>query len=195
MDHFEARLPRCARGGASFSKLAGARQEKLSQRRERQRAAGDPASLTCRNGLAGAEGIEPSNAGIKIQCLTTWRRPSRSGTPITRPAGRRKPGKLPSRQGLRGRLRGVGRIAIRALPQPEPVRNRLVSAAYRRVAQPGRALRSGRRGRRFESSLSDQFFSMIFANTQRALCQSRSGSPTCRKRTNSIAGGTSDSAL
>ena len=30
-------------------------------------------------------------------------------------------------------------------------------AAYRRVAQPGRALRSGRRGRRFESSLSDHF--------------------------------------
>ena len=28
---------------------------------------------------------------------------------------------------------------------------------YRRVAQPGRALRSGRRGRRFESSLSDHF--------------------------------------
>ena len=31
-------------------------------------------------------------------------------------------------------------------------------ALVRRVAQPGRALRSGRRGRRFESSLSDQFF-------------------------------------
>src|SRR5476649_1598863 len=30
-------------------------------------------------------------------------------------------------------------------------------ALVRRVAQPGRALRSGRRGRRFESSLSDQF--------------------------------------
>src|ERR1035441_490480 len=28
-----------------------------------------------RDWLAGAEGIEPSNAGIKIQCLTTWRRP------------------------------------------------------------------------------------------------------------------------
>ena len=31
----------------------------------------------------------------------------------------------------------------------------------RRVAQPGRALRSGRRGRRFESSLSDHFSSKI----------------------------------
>ena len=32
---------------------------------------------------------------------------------------------------------------------------------YRRVAQPGRALRSGRRGRRFESSLSDHFFNAL----------------------------------
>ena len=31
-------------------------------------------------------------------------------------------------------------------------------ALVRRVAQPGRALRSGRRGRRFESSLSDHSF-------------------------------------
>src|SRR3990172_12002278 len=26
--------------------------------------------------LAGAPGFEPGNAGIKIRCLTTWRRPS-----------------------------------------------------------------------------------------------------------------------
>ena len=25
--------------------------------------------------MAGAPGIEPGNAGIKIQCLTAWRRP------------------------------------------------------------------------------------------------------------------------
>ena len=56
--------------------------------------------------LAGAEGIEPSNAGIKIQCLTTWRRPSRSAPPITRPAWTRKPGKSPLGQGLPARLRG-----------------------------------------------------------------------------------------
>ena len=30
--------------------------------------------------MAGAEGFEPSNAGIKIRCLTTWRRPNRAGT-------------------------------------------------------------------------------------------------------------------
>jgi hypothetical protein len=35
--------------------------------------------LQSKDWLAGAEGIEPSNAGIKIQCLTTWRRPSRAG--------------------------------------------------------------------------------------------------------------------
>ena len=56
--------------------------------------------------LAGAEGIEPSNAGIKIRCLTTWRRPNfvvagcpaRSGI---KPAGPpRKPPKMPLVQGF-----------------------------------------------------------------------------------------------
>jgi hypothetical protein len=51
-------------------------------------------------------------------------------------------------------LRGRGGIVIRAPPEARGVPFALV----RRVAQPGRALRSGRRGRRFESSLSDQFF-------------------------------------
>ena len=32
--------------------------------------------------LAGAGGIEPPNGGIKIRCLTAWRRPSIAGTPI-----------------------------------------------------------------------------------------------------------------
>ena len=27
--------------------------------------------------LAGAPGIEPGNAGIKIRCLTAWRRPNK----------------------------------------------------------------------------------------------------------------------
>ncbi len=30
--------------------------------------------------LAGAEGLEPSNGGIKIRCLTTWLRPKRART-------------------------------------------------------------------------------------------------------------------
>ena len=33
-------------------------------------------ATTLKEVVAGAEGIEPSNAGIKIQCLTTWRRPN-----------------------------------------------------------------------------------------------------------------------
>ena len=50
-------------------------------------------------------------------------------------------------------LRPPGGIAIRALPRDRPK----ARPTYRRVAQPGRALRSGRRGRRFESSHSDHF--------------------------------------
>jgi len=56
--------------------------------------------------LAGAEGIEPSNAGIKIQCLTTWRRPNFvvAGCPARtriKPAGPpRKPPKMPLVQGF-----------------------------------------------------------------------------------------------
>src|SRR6185437_5239352 len=38
--------------------------------------------------LAGAEGFEPSNAGIKIRCLTTWRRPNRPE--IQRFSGKRR---------------------------------------------------------------------------------------------------------
>src|ERR1700761_3743396 len=38
---------------------------------------------------------------------------------------------------------------------------------YRRVAQPGRALRSGRRGRRFESSLSDHILQGFLASRLR----------------------------
>src|SRR5882757_7042541 len=35
------------------------------------------ACLGLRICLAGAPGFEPGNGGIKIHCLTTWRRPSR----------------------------------------------------------------------------------------------------------------------
>ena len=33
-------------------------------------------SLTLLYSLAGTAGFEPANAGIKTQCLTTWRRPT-----------------------------------------------------------------------------------------------------------------------
>ena len=63
----------------------------------------------------------------------------------------------PSNSKTFARLRGEGGMAIRALPRDRPV----TAVRHRRVAQPGRALRSGRRGRRFESSLSDQFLLKI----------------------------------
>src|SRR5260370_42241470 len=60
--------------------------------------------------LAGAPGFEPGNGGIKIHCLTTWRRPSRrpdhsdfAGRALLRPhaasvrAGRRPRPSLPDR--------------------------------------------------------------------------------------------------
>ena len=48
-------------------------------------------------------------------------------------------------------------MAIRALPARMSAPFGRAHPGIRRVAQPGRALRSGRRGRRFESSLSDHF--------------------------------------
>ena len=36
----------------------------------------EPAEAAKQRRLAGAEGIEPSNAGIKIRCLTAWRHPN-----------------------------------------------------------------------------------------------------------------------
>jgi hypothetical protein len=36
----------------------------------------EPAEAAQQRRLAGAGGFEPPNAGIKIRCLTTWRRPS-----------------------------------------------------------------------------------------------------------------------
>ncbi len=44
--------------------------------------------------LAGAAGFEPANAGTKIRCLTTWRRPSRQGQHIR---GRARFQRIPSR--------------------------------------------------------------------------------------------------
>src|SRR5581483_8985673 len=103
--------------------------------------------------MAGAGGIEPPHAGIKIRCLTAWRRPSR-GLGIDQPERGANPAKWPEGRhfcpvagggghGYKGASRGEGPSFRTWL---------------RRVAQPGRALRSGRRGRRFESSLSDHIF-------------------------------------
>ncbi len=132
--------------------------------------------------MAGAGGFEPPNAGIKIRCLTTWRRPkSLMSNPATpRVADHTSPGPAfqrsalgqrtassgnesrPTCPGWRRNSRGLFRAdesLLRhrgaAVIRTSPLRSGIVRG-HRRVAQPGRALRSGRRGRRFESSLSDQ---------------------------------------
>src|SRR5215469_4247688 len=110
--------------------------------------------------MAGAEGIEPSNAGIKIQCLTTWRRPNpwsgggpyRGGQRLsTRRKCKKRPGKVRKFQCFWSVAGEEGHGY-----KGPPARQAKSAVRHRRVAQPGRALRSGRRGRRFESSLSDQ---------------------------------------
>ena len=40
--------------------------------------------------MAGAGGIEPPNAGIKIRCLTAWRRPNRVTWPCPKVRGQRR---------------------------------------------------------------------------------------------------------
>jgi hypothetical protein len=92
-------------------------------------------------------------------------------TRIKPAAPARKPAKLPPCQGFGGRLRGRGGIVIRAPPEARGVPIALV----RRVAQPGRALRSGRRGRRFESSLSDQLLQWLAPTRHRGELQRLGG--------------------
>src|SRR5690349_3395281 len=53
--------------------------------------------MACRKSVAGEVGIEPTNAGIKIRCLTTWRLPrslpdsSIARTPSFSPVEQRMP--------------------------------------------------------------------------------------------------------
>ena len=128
--------------------------------------------------MAGAPGFEPGNVDTKNRCLTTWRRPNGPALAAGRgeialspdacngPGAKNQPcpfaGPAPRPQTAQNRarackmtaLRGPTSIAIEALPRAGPS---LAAAKYRSVAQPGRALSSGGRGRKFESSHSDQF--------------------------------------
>src|ERR1051325_8302299 len=45
-------------------------------------------ALLITKNLAGAEGFEPTNAGSKDRCLTTWRRPSMSASCVRSPTVR-----------------------------------------------------------------------------------------------------------
>ena len=102
--------------------------------------------------LAGAAGFEPAHGGTKSRCLTTWLRPNRGRTLV--PA--RSTGKSPGRQRARANW-----CAKRAGPRQitlaeEPARRYTPRRWFRSVAQLGRALSSGGRGREFESRHSDQ---------------------------------------
>jgi hypothetical protein len=110
-------VPRTSRGelrpasaGEQVRRTCGSSERRLRKARY--------ARITWR--LAGAEGIEPSNAGIKIQCLTAWRRPNRGwsyrqrqrdSTQARRTRPERKSAAFP---GNPARLRGRSPVAIRA---------------------------------------------------------------------------------
>jgi hypothetical protein len=116
-------------------------------------------------GLAGAPGFEPGNGGIKIRCLTSWRRPN---------APEIQPGTGRSSSGLRAALQPLRQEKLCATPaarhevelnsdfsrpkrlrSPDEACKEPASRRSRSVAQPGSAPRSGRGGRRFESCHSD----------------------------------------
>ena len=148
-------------GQAAFVWRARGRQDCEMGPRDRCATGGQPSTsraLRARDvdGWLGREGSNLRMPESKSGALPLGDAPTgsrRGGHRIARPLPRRKRGNPVSCQGFRGRLRGLGGIVIRAPPEAGP--NPLI--VDRRVAQPGRALRSGRRGRRFESSLSDHF--------------------------------------
>ena len=113
--------------------------------------------------VAGAAGFEPAHGGTKSRCLTTWLRPNRGRTLV--PA--RSTGKSPGRQRARANW-----CAKRAGPRQitlaeEPARRYTPRRWFRSVAQLGRALSSGGRGREFESRHSDQLFKRLASRPSR----------------------------
>ena len=153
--------------------------------------------------MAGAPGFEPGNVGTKNRCLTTWRRPNGPG-PWAAGSGRdsafphclqwARPRKS-SRLGAFGHASASGRRAPpeNAIAQANihgyrsaPARRAGCDIAARpdrnrSVAQPGRALSSGGRGRRFESSHSDHPPSLILAKPKSSNGVVRRPSPTQQK--------------
>ena len=111
--------------------------------------------------LAGAAGFEPAHGDTKNRCLTTWLRPRRGRTLV--PA--RSTGKSP-RQTKRGQSRVIMQLRT-ACPRlentlaEETARRYIPRRWFRSVAQLGRALSSGGRGRWFESTHSDQIFQWL----------------------------------
>ncbi len=127
------------------------------ERPERKRRAGDPDSsvIQCRNWL-GREGSNLRMLESKSSALPLGDAPS-GALRIKPAAAPRKPVKGRARKDFPSlflAVAGAGGHGYKGASRGEGPSFR---DWYRRVAQPGRALRSGRRGRRFESSLSDQF--------------------------------------
>ena len=134
--------------------------------------------------MAGAPGFEPGNGGTKNRCLTAWRRPIVGRELAATPA---ECNRQSGRAGLCRKVAckvaaawppGAARFASCACLAPAlyaPIRSKPVIAERalarcRSVAQPGRALRSGRRGRRFKSCHSDHFptpFELMIVNLWR----------------------------
>ena len=104
--------------------------------------------------MAGAPGFEPGNGGTKNRCLTTWRRPNRvttwSRAAVISPARRRMQRPVLHFRQLHSSCEDVICLfqRLRSISPP----------SVRSIAQPGRALSSGGRGRRFKSCYSDQLF-------------------------------------
>ena len=115
------------------------------------------------DGLDGAAGFEPADGGIKIRCLTTWRRPRTRSAACGVYSGIVRP-----LQPLLPRCRHPHQARRQRYPPPpakfsearqSPLRGTRGAAIRRRirsVAQSGSAPRSGRGGRRFKSCHSDQ---------------------------------------
>jgi hypothetical protein len=102
--------------------------------------------------VVGAAGFEPAYGGTKSRCLTAWRRPNRGRTLV--PASH-------TGKSLIGQFTRIIRGAVVARGREntlaeETTRRYTPHRWFRSVAQLGRALSSGGRGREFESRHSDQ---------------------------------------
>lgn len=117
--------------------------------------------------MAGELGLEPRMTVPKTVVLPLHHSPA--GPAFPKHSVRRRRSDTPSRFGMQHPLSGLFSLTVKMgqngrLRPIEPMaisrvltsgRRRQASPHGRSVAQPGRALRSGRRGRRFESSHSD----------------------------------------
>gem|GEM_PF-3073315 len=115
--------------------------------------------------VAGAGGFEPPHGGIKIHCLTAWRRPIAIRCVAQRPGcliGHPRRCKTAQTQEWRLAFTKIRFGFTLRAGNPGVItrhsRGALPQKTSRSVAQPGSAPRSGRGGRRFKSFRSDHIF-------------------------------------